>query len=1260
MSSFSRKVTSAVSVLAITLSAVGTSLTAFAANSEFLPYADALATAGIVKKQDTEAGYRLGDKITRAEMAKIAANIAELEATECTGKVFSDVTTSLGDLCGYIEAAADAGFVSKTNTKFRPLDLVTRAETVKMLLGAKGIASSDVAAGYKDVDAKLGDLAGYINAAAAEGIVTGSDKNAYFRPNDTSSRGEAFKIAANAAGLSVGEDDLGDLDDLFGDDTTTDTGSTSTGTTSTDTTVVVATGDLEVGLAASSPASRTVPLGTTVVFGKLDFSAGSADAQFSSVTVTREGLGSRSDFDKVWLEKDGVRVTSRQSITTEDKAVLTFFPALIVKAGSTVTLDLVARYKLDASTNVTNNFAIVSASDVVAGGTVKGTFPIVTGGMTTSGYKTLPVVYDSAAKNDSGTTYTSTYKVGDKAVELAQFKITAAGSGTIRDRDVTFKAITLKNDGTSKIAKGLANLGLYKGSEKISTAVSTDGEYVTFTVGSGSLIKYGNTETFYVRADLVGLDSSTFDTYKFTTKYEEDVNIVEANTGFGSRVYSDVNQLNYLSSVTNGNYKVEGGKITLARSTDAPNTKTIAKGGRDISLLKADVFVKEGVRFEGVKLDLGSSAAYQDGYSVFKLKLGSTVVATFTPGSSNFRYLEFDTSFEITKDTTIEVLADVKSNATYLGQLKIAALDFTALSVYGLPEYIANGNKLASTDLVGSVEGANVTIGTPTLTVTRNDGIQAGKVLIAGSKAVKVAGYTIKASDVDDLVIQKMKFTVTGATSASLITNAKLMVGGTQAGDLTDFAGNQAEWNNLSVKVAKNQQIQLDLYVDFSTSFTASNMTFTFKGNDMSVRDSSSNTLTLTGLEKDSTNFVVTTGGAVKVAYNSNTPTSSVAPASLTEKEVARFTLGATDDKVKITNLYFINATPLADGAAFATGTRYLVKSGTTVSNFTKTYGDTGGNQVGTFSVAGTATGADTIFAVDQNLGSRVNAIALYKLDGTKIADGSINDEVVSFDIGDSSNLVIDANNNDYTVIVKVKFNSITTAAQSGKFVSLNAGVTPNGAVTSTINGMRVLSDSTGVALSTGVTGFAKSNPTLVTKSIATVAKTTDARLSTKPAVGAQKVYAVQVTADAAGSIDLAKLTARITPSSHVLFDSGVTAKLYDAADLRVVASAAIAQNGGDVAFTGFTETISAGTSKTYLVEVTVSGLSSITTGDSISASLATDSSFAGPALQSALSAANFIWSDRSDSAHTSGTADYYNGYKVNGLEGAGSNTISY
>jgi len=77
--------------------------------------------------------------------------------------------------------------ISTANRFFRPLDSITRAEAVKMILLAKGIAPLNENIGYLDIDT-IGDLSGYINAAAEKSIITSPEDNAYFRPNDTSSR----------------------------------------------------------------------------------------------------------------------------------------------------------------------------------------------------------------------------------------------------------------------------------------------------------------------------------------------------------------------------------------------------------------------------------------------------------------------------------------------------------------------------------------------------------------------------------------------------------------------------------------------------------------------------------------------------------------------------------------------------------------------------------------------------------------------------------------------------------------------------------------------------------------------------------------------------------------------------------------------------------------------------------------------------------------------------------------------------------------
>ena len=126
MVNFSMKIASTVTV--VTLLATTLSASVVSAASEFLPYAELLADNDVIGTQSTEAGYRLGDTVTRAELAKVAANLGGYAPTACTG-VFADVTSTLGDLCGYVEALADAGVVASA-TNFRPSASVTRAEMV--------------------------------------------------------------------------------------------------------------------------------------------------------------------------------------------------------------------------------------------------------------------------------------------------------------------------------------------------------------------------------------------------------------------------------------------------------------------------------------------------------------------------------------------------------------------------------------------------------------------------------------------------------------------------------------------------------------------------------------------------------------------------------------------------------------------------------------------------------------------------------------------------------------------------------------------------------------------------------------------------------------------------------------------------------------------------------------------------------------------------------------------------------------------------
>jgi hypothetical protein len=60
--------------------------------------------------------------------------------------------------------------------------------------------------------------------------------------------------------------------------------------------------------------AQSVPKAGTVNFGTFDFTAGNEDVTLTSVKLVRQGLGSRSDFTRVWMEKNGVRISGRQTV----------------------------------------------------------------------------------------------------------------------------------------------------------------------------------------------------------------------------------------------------------------------------------------------------------------------------------------------------------------------------------------------------------------------------------------------------------------------------------------------------------------------------------------------------------------------------------------------------------------------------------------------------------------------------------------------------------------------------------------------------------------------------------------------------------------------------------------------------------------------------------------------------------------------------------------------------------------------------------
>ena len=529
MSNFSTKIASTVSVVALVATAMSASLVSAA--SEFLPYAETLADNSVIGVQSNEAGYRLGDSITRAELAKITANIGGYTPVEVTGTVFGDVNSSLGDLAGYIEALAEAGVVSTSNANFRPTANVTRAEAVKLIIGALGEEGSSTDAGYADI-ANLGDLAMYINRANELGVIGDAT---YFRPNASITRGEAFKIAATAA----------QFDTTVEVPPTTGTGVTGTG--------VVTVGALTVALDGAAAAQYVPMNASNVKVGTVKLTAGKADVTVSSMVVSRSGLGNASDIlssNGIRAAQNGVVISSTADYynSSSQKGNIYFSPALVIKAGSSVSVDVLVN--LSGAENSQHQFALDS---VKSSANTTGT-PVTLGLVNTTSYVTATTTAIASASAGSVTP-------GKSAVSVVKVEVTSG------NRDTTVNGFTLTRSGSTDFTKRLANVKVYRGGTAVGTVTFSNEKLIVS--GLNDVLASGNTQTYEIKADIL-VDGTSTSALGFKFDSSTDVSATEVATGYSTQVTASST-----ANITFGNVEVTFSKTSTGNVTLAPGTNNV-------------------------------------------------------------------------------------------------------------------------------------------------------------------------------------------------------------------------------------------------------------------------------------------------------------------------------------------------------------------------------------------------------------------------------------------------------------------------------------------------------------------------------------------------------------------------------------------------------------------------------------------------------------------------------------------------------------
>ena len=705
MANFSTKLASTVSAAAIVASAMGASLVSAA--SEFLPYAEALAAKKVINSQNAESGYRLNDQITRAELAKVAANLGGYTAVKCTGNVYTDVTASLGDLCDAIETLAAAKVISTASNTFRPTANVTRAEMTKMILGALAVAPSSTSAGYSDVNSSLGDLEGFINAAAEKNIV---NKATYFRPNATGSRGEVFKIAARAAGLDVNNNN------------TTDPAKPG-----------ATTGNISVTSVGSATAQYVPRNASSVKVGTIKVTATGGDVALQSLVITRSGLGASTDVESsngIRAAIDGKIVSSNGYYnSSSQQGNIYFTPSITIKNGESKNIDILVSLNNNAEVNSQHQFSITSVNTQTI-------TPVTLGLINTTAYKTGVVRASLSNK-------ASEVKPGSKDQRLISVRIQPT------DRDITLDGFAVTRDNTTggnvtrptnDLTKSFNNVTVLQNGKAVGKATVTADKI--FVSGLNTPVKVGSTATFDLRSDVLldGVNNGV------SLKIEDssDVSAKETSTNQITRVEPTTTvQTIPFANVTNSFVSNNTAKLTVAPGTD------------DVKFFDAKLTSSVPVIVKKLKVTVDNGAVAAafannfDGANALRVRVNGLEVGQINKADLTAGTKEFTTSFVVDENTpaNITIEGNVIADAT-LGTIrfKVALENVEDMSRNRatLQTTTRTGNDISISN--GSVNTYSTSISNPINTIAANTVVDMGSVGIQSrDQDIKVKKLAFKA-----------------------------------------------------------------------------------------------------------------------------------------------------------------------------------------------------------------------------------------------------------------------------------------------------------------------------------------------------------------------------------------------------------------------------------------------------------------------------------------------------------------------------------
>lgn len=556
-------------------------------------------------------------------------------------------------------------------------------------------------------------------------------------------------------------------------------------------------GNVNVTLASDTPAGMTLPKNSASVrLVKWNFTAGSAGATISSLTIHRVGVGAASDWSNVYLyQADGTRLTTGRTVNSTTNLVQFNSLGISVPAGTTLSLELWGDLSSPTTTGGEHAFEIEDAASVGVAETnigITGTFPVRG--------NTFTVGTSSAARLDvqKGATPTNP-AIGSSDVEISNFKLIA------NTNDIEVRQITLLQAG-SVTNTDLTNLKLWQGSTLVASTAALTGDKIVLDFTPPYVLTEGTTRTFRLTADVGGRSSRTIKTY---VEYTTDVHAVDLTFNSGAAICIADTAVGGCTSTSQGSFDgddqgttattddnlilvtTEGGQLTTA--FNGPPASNISKGKQDVVLYRfaltssdSDLEVRNmyftiagSAGTDLVKGSLGTE--YFRDLKIINEDTGATVVGPFSypssvsAGDTTTGVMTFAESFNLPAGTTMNLAftADLANSedtsAEFYGdgnnQYRVTMANSSG-ALFGSSDVriVDTGEYLATTEIVPNttINGNYHTVKAASLTVDLASSPSSGTA-VKNQSGIDSVGLAFTSGDQSDILVRSVILTGQGS-----------------------------------------------------------------------------------------------------------------------------------------------------------------------------------------------------------------------------------------------------------------------------------------------------------------------------------------------------------------------------------------------------------------------------------------------------------------------------------------------------------------